>query len=297
MSAKTIQIFLPAGDPRGIRIAEVTTRIVQVTEVPRSLLADYLQMPESDQVAVYFLVGESEDEEVRRVYIGQTGALRKRLAKHNKEKEFWQRALVLTSLTQSLTQTHALYLEWHCLQEARRAGRYSAENGTGGTKPHTPPPMEADCLEIFETGSTLLATLGFPLFNKVATRSSAEAVNDGPGDTELFYCSSSGADGKGLYTPEGFVVLAGSIGRKENVPSIQGTSVEQFRQRLLETGVVRVEGDKVVFTRDHLFKSPSSAGWALLGRRNNGWEEWKAADGRTLDEVKRQQTPSGEDDE
>jgi hypothetical protein len=29
---KTIQIFLPAGDPRGIRIAEITTRIVQVKD-------------------------------------------------------------------------------------------------------------------------------------------------------------------------------------------------------------------------------------------------------------------------
>jgi hypothetical protein len=26
---KTIQIFLPGGDPRGIRVAEITTRIVQ----------------------------------------------------------------------------------------------------------------------------------------------------------------------------------------------------------------------------------------------------------------------------
>lgn len=45
---KTIQIFLPGGDPRGIRVAELTTRIVQVIEVPRSLLGDFLKMPESD---------------------------------------------------------------------------------------------------------------------------------------------------------------------------------------------------------------------------------------------------------
>jgi len=31
---KTFQIFLPGGDPRGIRIAEITTRIVQVIEAP-----------------------------------------------------------------------------------------------------------------------------------------------------------------------------------------------------------------------------------------------------------------------
>ena len=30
MTPKTIQIFLPGGDPRGIRVAEITTRIVQV---------------------------------------------------------------------------------------------------------------------------------------------------------------------------------------------------------------------------------------------------------------------------
>jgi hypothetical protein len=79
---KTIQIFLPGGDPRGIRVAEITTRIIQVIEVPRSLLPDFLKMPESDQVALYFLFGESEDGSEQKVYIGQTGDLRARLAKH-----------------------------------------------------------------------------------------------------------------------------------------------------------------------------------------------------------------------
>lgn len=157
---KTIQIYLPAGDPQGIRVAEITTRIVQVIEVPRSLLQDFLKMPESDQVALYFLFGESDDENEKKVYIGQTGSLCARLTKHNKEKEFWQRALVLVTRTQSLTQTHALFLEWHCLQATRNAGRYADENGNAGSKPHTPAPMEADCLEVFETGRTLLATLG-----------------------------------------------------------------------------------------------------------------------------------------
>lgn len=37
-SPKTLQIFLPSGEPTGIRVAEVTTRIVQVIEVPRQRL-------------------------------------------------------------------------------------------------------------------------------------------------------------------------------------------------------------------------------------------------------------------
>jgi len=283
---KTIQIFLPGGDPRGMRVAEITTRIVQVIEVPRSLLQDFLKMPESDQVALYFLFGEAEDGTEQKVYIGQTGDLRARLAKHNKEKEFWERALVLISRTNSLTQTHALFLEWHCLQAARKAGRYADENGNSGSKPHTPPPLEADCLEIFDTGHVLLATLGFPLFDPVAKPAGASGADD------IFYCKASGANGRGMYTQEGFVVLNGSKGRKENVPSIIGTAGERLRSRLLESGIMRIEGETVVFERDHLFRSPSMAALALMGRTSNGWLDWKTKDGKTLDAVKRQM-PAG----
>lgn len=44
---QTIQIFLPGGDPRGVRVAEITTRIVRVIEVPRSQLADFRKMPKA----------------------------------------------------------------------------------------------------------------------------------------------------------------------------------------------------------------------------------------------------------
>ena len=120
-------------------------------------------MPESGQVALYFLIGD-EGHGTPEVYVGQTGDLRMRLVSHNQKKDFWQRALVLISRTNSLTQTHALFLEWYCLQAAKTAGRYADQNGNSGSKPHTPAPLEADCLEIFETGSALLATLCYPLF-------------------------------------------------------------------------------------------------------------------------------------
>ena len=278
---KTIQIFLPGGDPRGIRIAEITTRIVQVIEVPRSLLQDFLKMPESGQVALYFLFGSADEGADMRVYVGQTGDLRARLVSHNQSKDFWQRALVLISRTNSLTQTHALFLEWYCLQATRKAGRYADENGNSGSRPHTPPPLEADCREIFETGRTLLATLGYPLFDPVVAPSASQH------DDDVFTCTSAGTDCRGLYTPEGFVVLKGSVGRRANVPSIIGTSDERFRNRLIETGVMSEVGDTVVFDKDHLFSSPSMALIALLGRTANGWKEWKGKDGATLDELKR----------
>jgi hypothetical protein len=286
---KTIQIFLPSGDPRGIRIAEITTRIVQVIEVPRSLLQDFLKMDESNQVSLYFLFGDAGDGSDPSVYIGQTGDLRTRLVDHNQKKDFWQRALVLISRTNSLTQTHALFLEWHSLQAARKAGRYADENRNSGSKPHTPAPLEADCHEIFDTGRTLLATLGYPLFEAVATSvASATATSNASNDTEeAFFLKSKGTDARGLYTPEGFVVLQGSTGRRSSVPSIVGTSDERFRDKLIEAGVMEERGEHVVFPKDHLFRSPSMAAVALLGRVANGWLEWKRADGATLHALKR----------
>ena len=279
---QTIQIHLPAGDPRGMRVAEITTRIVRVIEVPRSQLADFLQMPEAQQVGVYFLMGELSEAGLPRAYIGQSGNVGTRLVQHNQSKDFWNRALVVISLTNSMTQTHTQFLEWFAIAEATKAGRYSLENGNAGSQPYTPAPLQADCHEIHETAATLLATLGQPLFEPLTNASTAK------GETELLYCKGSGADGVGEYTTEGFVVLKGSKGRAEEVASIQGTANERLRNQLMTEGIMAAQGGMLVFTRDYLFSSPSMAAMAVMGRSANGWVEWKATNGKTLDEVKRQ---------
>jgi hypothetical protein len=269
-----------------MRIAEITTRIVRVIEVPRSQLADFLKMPEAQQVGVYFLMGELSEAGLPRTYIGQSGSVGKRLEQHHQNKDFWNRAFVLISLTNSLTQTHGLFLEWLAIAEATKAGRYGLENGNTGSQPYTPAPLQADCHEIHETAATLLATLGQPIFEPLTSAPTAKGI------VELFYCKGSGADGVGEYTTEGFVVHKGSKGRAEIVPSIQGTSHERMRSQLIMEGVLAENagsaGSMLVFTRDHLFSSPSTAAMAVMGRSANGWVEWKTASGKTLDEVKRQ---------
>lgn len=269
-----------------MRVAEITTRIVRVIEVPRSQLGDFLKMPEAQQVGVYFLMGELSEAGLPRTYIGQSGSVGKRLEQHHQNKDFWNRAFVVISLTNSLTQTHALFLEWLAIAEATKAGRYGLENGNTGSQPYTPAPLQADCHEIHETAAILLATLGQPIFEPLTSAPTAKGI------VELFYCKGSGADGVGEYTTEGFVVHKGSKGRAEIVPSIQGTSHERMRSQLITEGVLTENagsaGSLLVFARDHLFSSPSTAAMAVMGRSANGWIEWKTASGKTLDEVKRQ---------
>lgn len=54
-----------------MRITEITNRIMQVLEIPRDMLADFVVMPESDNVVLYFLVGNSAEQEPK-VCVGET---------------------------------------------------------------------------------------------------------------------------------------------------------------------------------------------------------------------------------
>lgn len=298
MHPQTIQIFLPSGDPQGIRVASITTRIVQVIEVPRARLDVFLNTPEADFVGIYMLFGEDEETGVPKAYIGQTGNFGTRLKQHNEKKSFWNRALIALSLTQSLTVTHAHYLEWLAISKATQAQRFELENGTVGSKPHTPPAMEAECREVFETLDTLLTTLGYPLFDplvrpRIETVSSTSPMSQAvphalvlqDGDGRDFYCNSPGVEGHARYTDEGLVVLAGSYGRSEVSSGFLKHNYYRKRQNLIDQGVLQLDGPRLVYTRDTLFKSPSPAAVFLLGRAANGWFEWKDDAGRSLGEV------------
>lgn len=284
LSPRTIQIYLPSGDPRGIRVAALTTSIVQVIEVPRPLLGQFQAMPEAQQVGLYFLVGDNDGGAQPFVYMGQTGTLGKRLGEHHLDpkKEFWNRALVAISLTQSMTQTHALYLEWRSIQQANEAARYVVGNGNAGSKPHTPPWLEADCREIFETIRTLVATMGQPVFEPLAL--SKEKVTQ----EDVFYCKSASYDAIAEYTDEGMVVLKNSKARIEVAPSMVPMSAGKKRQGLIEDGRLKLDGKSYVFQEDVLFRSPSGASDVVVGASSNGWMLWKAKNGKTLNELKRQ---------
>jgi len=275
---QTIQIFLPQGVPHGIRIAELTTRIVQVIEVPRKLLKDFIAMPECQRVdgAVYLLYGE-DDTGRSKVYIGQTGTLATRLDTHHKEKEFWEKALVIVSKTGNLTPTHTLYLESLCIQGAQKAKRYLTENGNRGSKPHTPAPLQADCDEIFDTARTLLATLGYAVFDPVLPTEVAESET-------IYFCTRERAKAEGTYTSEGFVVRKGSTTVAEVAPAFARHNYHRLYASLIEQGVLMRQDGLLVFTEDHLFKSPSAAS-AVVRAQAGAPKYWKTADGRTLEEV------------
>lgn len=99
----------------------------------------------------------------------------------------------------------------------------------------------------------------------------------------LFYCKGSEADASARCTSEGLLVLKGSSGRAESTESLKEHAYGGLRDTLLAQGVIVETGDgRIRFEVDHLFKVPSAAAVAVMGRAANGWTEWRDAEGMTL---------------
>ena len=274
---RTIQIFLPDGNPRGVKIAEITNRTIQAVLIPRVSLDYALSRPELANVGVYFLVGQSEEDSKPLVYIGETEDCDKRIASHNKTKDFWQYAIVITSQTKSFTKACVRFLEWYCIDQAAKAGRYKLENGNSGKEPHLSESRRADLLDNFEDIRILSSTLGYKLFD----------VMEKPKQSEILYCEGPDAKASGKYTEDGFIVFAGSTARISHSKSCVSWIIN-LRQSLIGEGILKEKNGVLELQNDYAFNSPSAAAATILARSSNGWTTWKYKDGKTLDEVKRQ---------
>lgn len=274
---KTIQIFLPDGNARSIRIAEITSRTVHAIQVPRNKIKEAGSRDEVKNVGVYLLFGESEEGTRPIAYIGEAEDCYHRIKRHNRKKDFWNTAVIVTSKTNSFTKAHAKYLEWYCITKAREINRYTLENSTDPKKPKIPEPIEADLIDNIETIKILLSTLGFPILESIIVSKKKK---------DLFFCKGKGATGQGEYLEDGFVVFEGSTAAVEFTKSAN-SSIRNSRKKLINESILKLEDKYYVFNKSHIFNTPSAASDIILARSTNGWTSWKNDNGETLDEVYR----------
>lgn len=277
---QTIQIFLPDGNPRGIKIAEITNRTIKAILFPRNQFEAILQRPELANVGFYFLFGVADNGH-EMAYIGEAEDCAERLKQHQRNKDFWNYAVVIISQTHAFTKTHVKYLEYVAIKKASETGRYDMDNSAIPNRPHITESMEADAEDCFEIAKVLLSTLGFPLFDSVAR----EVVASTPVD--VYKLKGNGVEAEGSLVDDGFVVFKDSKVKATTVPSCHDYLIN-MRNELIQSGILILDGEAYRFTEDYVFSSPSTAGGVILGRSTNGWTKWRTVNGKTLDEMKRQ---------
>ncbi len=122
---------------------------------------------------------------------------------------------------------------------------------------NTPAPLHAECEEIFDTISTLLAPLFQPL------------VAAAPKSTDLMvHCHARGAEAQGVYGSDGPTVFQGSTCAPEPTQKATSDALCVRRQRLIEDGTLVAVDGITEFTRDTLLKTPTGMAMAEAAGRS-----------------------------
>ena len=132
----TIRIFVPDGDPEGVRIIDRMNWTGHGIIFPREKWPTTKQRVEFSRTGLYILSGYKENEEqLPTVYIGEGDVIRNRIESHFQSKEFWDRAIVFTASNHSLNKAHVKWLEYALVNRAVQAKRSILDNGTAPQEP------------------------------------------------------------------------------------------------------------------------------------------------------------------
>lgn len=285
INPKTIQIFLPNGDPNGIKIATIRTRNIEVIYFSRNNLENLSKIMEKrNKVGIYFLIGFNEDKDQNEIYIGEAEDVIERLKQHNRNKDFWQNGYFVVDNNGLLTKSHIKYLENITYNKIKEAGKIVVNNETEPTKSYVDETIEADLNgDILETIKILLSLLiGDNIFEKIEKISNKK-------DGDIFICKNNkGCYAEGKYIENGFLMFNGAKCNLNVTKSFNGGSESKMRNFLIDNKILIHKDNFYILQKDYLFKSPSMASSTILGMRCNGWLCWKNKNGKTLDEIYRE---------
>lgn len=288
---RSIRIYLDDGSISGIKHAEIVNWTGQAISAPRTQIKNLTDWDESKKPGVYFLFGVDEISGGQAVYIGEAENVLDRLQNHVANKDFWNEVVFFTNKDENLTKSHVKYLESGLIQLAKKSGRYVILNGN---EPQLPvlPRGDRDAMEEFISNlKTLLGVMGHKALEPLAKHEYNIPKNTSDASIEKTLMPTKqnielvlkvkNLDAKSILSNEGLVVLAGSKVCKEVKESLS-QGYKQFREHLIEIGVLIDNGDYFVFQKDQLFTSSSQAAAIIAGYPMNGRSYWKTTSGITL---------------
>lgn len=283
----SINIFVPDGDPDGLRVVGKSNWTGTGIVFRRTNYKQAANRDEFLRTGVYILVGSSEESNLPTIYIGEGDPVKWRLDSHYREKDFWDWAVFFVTKDSSLNKAHVKYLESRLLALATDAKQCRFDNTKSSSSPSLSEADTADVESFLSDMLNIFPLLGLSVFEKPET-------NVKPKD--LFYINAKEITASGYEDPKGFVVRQGSQMVAEVTPSLNQHYIS-IRNDLIDQGIVVPQEQHYVFTQDQVFSSPSKSGAVVTGSPTSGRTAWKTKDGKTLKEIQEASIVKEADDE
>ncbi|MBV9677685.1 MAG: GIY-YIG nuclease family protein, partial [Acidobacteriaceae bacterium] len=140
----TIRIFVPNGDPQGVRIIDRMNWTGQGIVFPREKWPETKNRAAFNDAGVYILVGLTSDDDLPTIYIGEGDGVRERIDNHFKTKEFWSWGIAFVSTNRGLNKAHVQWLEFALVNQAKQARRSHLDNGNLPQEPALTESEKAD---------------------------------------------------------------------------------------------------------------------------------------------------------
>lgn len=273
-TSKKVEFIFHNGQPDGIRLIRKNLSTMTTYVVPRPLLSEAKSITGVNKPGIYYLISESDDGSIAKIYIGQTRNGISRLDDHNRSKDFWNKAILFLADKNTFTLDMISGLEKYAIQKAMESKRYQVENSVV-------PKYEIDeydvvsIEEIYDEIQFIMGTQGYKMDDAKISLNQADVLHTTRNGIEAF----------GVYDGEKFEVLEGSqINMKKDA------NLERYnkqRAELIKDGSISQINGKYILNIILDFNTPSGASDFVLGGSTNGWTEWKNKDGKTLDQLYR----------
>lgn len=147
----TIRIFVPEGDPEGLRIIDRQSSPSKFFAFPRNKWDQIKNRPELTGAGIYILSGypEGQTSELPTIYVGQADTIKNRIEQHIKYKIFWDKAVIFVS-DNKINSTHAKWLEHKLIDRLLQVNRSIVENGNSPQEPTISEAEQAE-MQVFLT--------------------------------------------------------------------------------------------------------------------------------------------------
>lgn len=279
MPTATIKLFLVHGDPKRLRTAELSNWSGKAVAGPRSEFDGILAREESLQSGVYLLAGMDPETGSPAIYIGEAECIKDRIKAHL-SKDFWNQIIYFVSKDENLTKSHIRYVEGRLIEQATRAKRCIVTNSQISRS--RLPESDREDMEVFLSKIyQLLPVLGVELLVAVSEKDTSKEHTH-----EILHCEIKGISAQGYLVPNGLLVLKGSGAARDERPSVEKWPwPRNMREKLLNEGYLSERDDRLEFTEDVEFSSPSAAAAVIHGGHANGLTAWKNSTGTTLKDM------------
>lgn len=276
--ARTITYYYPDETaPSSLKVFQDRSSQIRGFYFTRDRLEDIAKEENASNYAIYFLMGNSDDEHhTATIYIGQSKNGAGRINDHKQKKSFWSHCIMFVSDNNAFDTNVIDYMEYYFIQKVLEAGTYSVENKDERKRRPN--------VSIYDqpTYNLYIAQIEFLL--------QVEGVQLTPPTKKAllkyYPLRATGPVAQAYFQDGLFYLEKGSIIRpavaKSQLKQVKASMARREEQikSLLGGGKIRSAEEEGFYEVMYplSFKTPSAMALFVLGRNANGWTEFVGID-------------------